>query len=63
MYYYTITFFGIYRSKLIAKTQNLFKQTKFPLVTDAEMVTEKCFDKINHYYVVIEMTDILGVWG
>ena len=29
---------SFYRSKLIAKTQSLFRQTKSPPVTDAEMV-------------------------
>ena len=37
--YVTITFVWTYRGKLIAKTQSLFRQTKSPPVTDAEMVT------------------------
>ena len=46
MYYYTITFVWTYRSKLIAKTQSLFKQTMSPPVTDAEIVTKKYLGKI-----------------
>ena len=52
-----------HRSKLIAKTQSLFKQTKSPPVRDAEMVTEKLFGQsINFYHVVIETTDTHRVW-